>query len=465
MTQPGITYEGVLFTLSGLAEDESGKQAGTISAIQKCTYCNIPGHKESDCRKKKRAAANGGGGAAKSANRPGQKVKTGESKKGVQYPGNSAYTGCNKCGSKDHLAKQCPTEEESEKPSMEKKGVIKMISVARIAPNDAPIIIMKDARLCEEVEPIPPGSEQYGTAQSGGEPLTVTHTAFLGAWSGVKIIPEIVNNLVATSTFTRRGWELVITEVTFRVQRPDGEVLAAGTIVDDMPCLSLRVFRSLGGDRRRLGAVMTVRIPDVAALMELIHRRFAHLSNGLLLSTHQLRKAEGMGYTRACLGKAKTEHLCASCQLAKPLRHSYRKHPAKKELREGRIYVDCKSWPTMPDRSGGMKVVNFFVAEECPFVYIHPSEDRSADNVIKALKELKRTLTAYRFNWTSLHSDGANEYTDERVSSLLASWGIMQTVNSVESPEQNGRAEAIIKLICNMTLSVLIDSGLPRDFG
>ncbi len=465
MTNVDMSFADCLKLLTEVEENQPERPAVQAVAVGSttCNYCKKLGHLEKDCRKKIKEGKDKKPKDKKRKNQDSSKARGGQ-----QFPGSDEYTGCDKCGSKDHYAKSCKlTDTASE--FAKKKPKIAMILVARLDNKAdvvyidsciaAPIFIVNNRMFLEDAQ-VAEG-EAYSTAKSGGDMLVVTHTGIIGGWTNVKVIPDCVSNLMASSCLTEIGLWLAVKRDIAQILDEQDKVLAVGKIINHMPCFALRDVKGLHSSMTyHVAAMQSVNTKE---MMDVMHQRFGHVSNRRLIEAHRNQLVTGMGLTRACLGKRVRLEKCRECELAKAKRTSYRGQ-GEKMIRRGWVHVDSKSWPAMPGRQGNV-VVNFFVLEECSFVFLWKSPSREKEHIRDGIKALAVILKAAGIQWVHLHSDGAPEYSEETmVKPLLESMGVSTTMTTAESPEQNGIAEAAVQSGVSMALTQLAGSDLPRDF-
>ena len=190
-----------------------------------------------------------------------------------------------------------------------------------------------------------------------------------------------------------------------------------------------------------------------------LHRIFGHPSKETLrnlIKTHNFR-----GISE---GHVKLLQPCDACLLGKAHKANKGRHSEHKAERFGeRICADC-SGPFRTRSVGGAYYVLVVIDEYSSWTWIVPvSTLTSVHTHLEHIIEVQlhqRDDTTVKF----FRSDGGTEFTNQKVSALLAKHSIQRETTCAGSSHQNGKAERRIRTIFEGVRTSLSDSGLSSGY-
>jgi hypothetical protein len=124
------------------------------------------------------------------------------------------------------------------------------------------------------------------------------------------------------------------------------------------------------------------------------------------------------------------------------------------------VYLNC---PSME----GVRYVLQFTCVATKWFYSYGLVSRTGDDVLRCLKDLVETQMIKfpgEHKIRRYHADGGKELIDQRIVSYIEGAGGTVTYSSTDTPELNGIAERKYRTAGEMTLTMLIRSGLPKGF-
>ena len=190
--------------------------------------------------------------------------------------------------------------------------------------------------------------------------------------------------------------------------------------------------------------------------LELWHNRMGHLSKQKLLKMINSGTAEGMENKI----EAKREEHCAPCQEGKQHRVSF-KGEFSESVSIGEVIHSDFCGPLSVLSFGGAKYFVTFVDQRSRFLTTTSMQPKS--QVLSKFIKFKRHFEKqHDVCIKHLHSDNGGKY--EGMRKYLDENGIIYTRGAPYSPEQNGIAERMNRLLVEMIRAMLYRSGLDLRF-
>jgi hypothetical protein len=205
--------------------------------------------------------------------------------------------------------------------------------------------------------------------------------------------------------------------------------------------------------------------------MALLHGRTGCCNQGKLLEGHRLRLFTGSGLTREHLSKSVSKRvqkvLCKYCAQAKITRASFTESEAYKEFTfceyisaDISVYVNC------PSRQG-YRYVLLFTCKGTKYIFPYGLKTRSEPDILSCVKDLCESVLPRfgQIRWKHYHTDGAKELIGASIKNYLNSrYGTTMTWSSTDTPELNSVSERKFRTLGEMTLAMLLRSGMNKIF-
>ena len=294
--------------------------------------------------------------------------------------------------------------------------------------------------------------------------MEVTGTGSHGDWSDVKICPESRKNICSTSRLQSMGYGVMLFDKVEIVRLDTREVVLTGQLVRGMPCILLDELWSLKNLSSEINSLShKVDIDE----LELLHDRSGHFNHGALIEGHKRMLFTGSGLKPKHLRQKIKKCLCGWCARAKITRVSFQPRDEPSSTIFGEfivtdiaVYLNCPSIE-------GVKYVLQFTCVATKWFYSYGLTNRTGDEVIRCLRDLVE-VQIIKFpgehKVRRYHADGGKELIDQRVVQYIELNGGKVTFSSTDTPELNGIAERKYRTAGEMTLTMLIRSGLPKGF-
>lgn len=203
--------------------------------------------------------------------------------------------------------------------------------------------------------------------------------------------------------------------------------------------------------------------------LELFHYRLLHRPLGYIKEIYKRRQVVGLTVERALLHRS-SDHKCVTCLRAKPSRHHFGRKVEADGIGLEPIFgpgdcidFDWADFTKEPARDGTKLFANF--------------SDRATGRVwgMRATEksEFPKLLDVFYttivngvspFVMKRFHSDSGTEIVSKEVKAKLISWHVVQTSSPVDTPELNGYAEQMNRMLGEACRAILIGSGLGVRF-
>lgn len=266
--------------------------------------------------------------------------------------------------------------------------------------------------------------------------------------SPVYYIPELTSRLLSMGEFLREGLIVKGSATHVTLIKPDGH--------------SFLTFYPRGKD----DTIFCVKSDDYAQALlgnalifsvdyETMHKRFAHPSRDVLAHardhTVDFPDMEIPAHTPICRG-------CAEGKM--PLR-PFRPN-AKRATRPGQtIHSDMKSFPVPSYRKN--KYFTGYLDDFSSHAWVDFLKKKSA-TYHSTRQFLEYLDVQYEIKVREWMSDGGGEYKSEFFDNMLKDRGIKILQSAPHTPQQNGRAERMMRTLMNKAEAMRLDAGLPDSW-
>ena len=460
---------------------EKPRKKERVSTKRKCTYCSKKGiihnHNTEQCRKKK-----------------------GETK--GQRPGSKEYTGCRVCKSKNHRANECPrnstgktkkpqksgkvftfenirrggTESDSESEAnmlydcavdiYDKSDTCCMIGTAEHYTYidtccSSSMFLMNDVTMLDTHM----NTSKVINGSKKGSEIHITSVGSRGAWRDIEISDQINRCLCSGRKLNEMGYRFT---VWYGIQIYDcntGELVLEGPMKNGMTAVPTQQLLELPDVSTPSNCEVNLSDRTGEDELELLHRRAGHFNKHALVEAHKRMLIMGTGLKRKHLTAKvhKNQCLCDVCARSKITRVSFRTKD-ENSVRPNfsadiAVYLNC------PAR-GGERYVLKITHHASKMFWATGLVHRTGEAVLEVFKELFRgDVKRYKLKMEHYHADGAGELISEELRQYLRTQECYQhTWSSTDSPEMNAIEERKFRTAGEMTLAMLIQSGLPPQF-
>lgn len=316
--------------------------------------------------------------------------------------------------------------------------------------------------------------KHINTATKNGTTIKIFATGDIADWKKILFARNISRNLISSKRLNNMGYSVVLFDGIQIVNSFTKEVvLRNSNEYNGMPYVPLKDLLALP-NLRNVKSVSNIsdRNPLMSA-RTILHERCGHYNEGVLIEGHKRALIEGTGLKREDLVKRKGEwrNLCSICARAKITRHSFPSRIPYSELvitdldRRPDITADIAVYLNCPALSGETCVLGINHSNS-NYLWCKGLVQRDGPSVLKyfqfllegEFKDKKITIRWY-------HCDGAGELIYQPLKELLAKHGCVKfTYNAPDTPEQNAKSERRFRTAGEMSLSMLLRSGLPAAF-
>ncbi len=330
------------------------------------------------------------------------------------------------------------------------------------------LFIVKDRNFLHTVK------KEDGNIQTtrAGSSLHYEETGGFGDWTDIKICPGSVKNICSGGILRSHGYGLQLLNKPTVVRLDTGEtVLEATYSSNGMPYVNLQEILDLPNLTMLEEVYLSDKVHEDP--LEMLHKRCGHVSKHKLIEAFKHRLFTGSGLTRRHLSKKslrKMKGICKACAKSKMTRKSFTaKRDDELQATEflEKVSVDIAVYFNCPSRQGYKYVLTLSDIATKEF-WEYPLETRSANEVLSCVKDwVERKLPTYpgSHRLIQYHSDGGAELIDKSIQQyLMSKFGTSITWSSTDSPEMNGVSERRNRTLGEMTLALLMDSGLPVIF-
>ena len=260
----------------------------------------------------------------------------------------------------------------------------------------------------------------------------------------VLYIKNAAQNLLGLKPLIRKGASVNFTPHGVYVWSPNGELIAHAPEKINENQWILGDVEAILPDRFHANSAL-----PKSQLMSLTHRRFGHPGRDRLQQAVNKYQIKNLGTIRV--------HSCQGCDLSKSHREPFSDEPVSEAL-EIMQYIHSDVWgPARIATFGGMKWVLTFVDGKSRMSWVFLCETKSAYELFKYFEHFKahyEKLTGKSICF--LRVDNGKEYLGPFKNRLLM-WGIKTQLTNDYTPEQNGIAERLNKMLLETTRALLLD--------
>ena len=263
-------------------------------------------------------------------------------------------------------------------------------------------------------------------------------------------VPKLSYNLLSVSKVTRSGKSFTFTESCCHLLDEKRNVVATGSKVGNMYYLNCI---------DELGTTHEATICSSGETKEEIwHRRFGHLGlkNLQKLATDQL--VNGLDYN-----VTKNIKFCEPCVDRKLHRSSFPKSGCRRATKLLEIVHSDVCGRLEAKSLSGAEYFVTFIDDKSIYVWIYILKNKS--EVFKKIQEWKSMVEkSSGEKIKTLRSDNGDEYTSKEFEDYLKKNGIRHERTVPKTPEQNGVAERMNRMLVETVRAMLSDSKLPKKF-
>lgn len=366
-------------------------------------------------------------------------------------------SGCWKCGSDNHLQKDCKSKKGNPGRSEGAFNVVlstvgecsdydwffdsgatsHMVKNKALITNETPMsnFVMAADKKVMKVETV--GVAELKPARGNErKPIPVQDVLY---------IPELSANLLSVSKIVKKGYTMTFSSKGCEVRDADGKMTATGSLVGDL----FKFDQSVQSEVLACKEVLTY---------DLWHRRMGHL-NPISIKKLQSQCATGIQFKDGNNVKD-----CRVCPLGKQSRLPFSKNGSRaKELLE--IVHSDVCGPMNKLSLGSRKYFITFIDDFSRKIFIYFLATKTESEVQEKFLEFK----AFAENKTgkkikTLRTDNGKEYTNHTLERLLKREGIQHQLTNPHTPEQNGLSERNNRTIIEKVRCMLFDAGLAKCY-
>ena len=318
------------------------------------------------------------------------------------------------------------------------------------------------------------GDKHLNSAALNGTPIRVFATGDIGDWKNILFSSNVSRNLISSKRLNNMGYSVNLFDGIQVINSFSKEVVLRNTEeFNGMPYLPLKDLLALPNIRKEMSVSNISDKNPLMSALNLLHERCGHYNEGTLVEGHKRALIEGTGLKREDLVKRKGgwKNLCSVCARAKITRHSFPSRAPYSELvttdldRKPDITADVAIYFNCPATTGETCVLGITHTASNGF-WAKGLVNRDGPSVLeyfKVLLEGEFRDRNIKIRW--YHCDGAGELIFQPLKELLAQHGCVKfTHNSPDTPEQNAKMERRFRTAGEMSLSMLLRSGLPAAF-
>ena len=275
----------------------------------------------------------------------------------------------------------------------------------------------------------------------------------------VMCIPGISTNLLSVGRLLDQyGGEVCFTRKKAHLKSKRGVALVATRDGTGLYIVCDSRFDLNDGGEAHVATSVSVEVAKQRILT--LHRAYGHASKFTMQKVLRNRKFDGLSAKHLDLMPP-----CEACLMGKAHKASRRKSGAEKATKFAeRLCADCTG-PFRTKCIGGSAYLLVVVDEFSAWTWVTPM--RSLELVSEHLTTLlevnlhQRDDSVVKF----FRSDGGTEFTNTRVTTLLAKLGIVRETTCPNTSYQNGKAERRIRTVFDRVRTVLSDAGVRLSTG
>jgi transposase InsO family protein len=262
----------------------------------------------------------------------------------------------------------------------------------------------------------------------------------------VLFVPTLNFNLVSVHKATRAGLPVTFTEK-----------------LGEITCNGRPVMQAEGKNGLYLISALPKSALATAAVTSALkahraHQRFAHLGYDNLIRMVQGGMVAGLDVSVSDLQAAKAS-VCEPCALGKAKRLPFPEGGPRRDAPAALVVMDLCGPISIPTNDGSKYVATFTDDYSgLSVVRLLKTKDAVVDVVKDVLTQLE---TQSKHKLRAIRTDRGLEYLNQRLDRWLADKGVVHETTAPYTPEQNGRAERLNRVLMERTRAMLVDSGLP----
>lgn len=408
----------------GFSNDSSQSKGGSNSG---CFYCGLPGHMKRDCRKRLADLRAKEQGQPKHQNQPKYQPKHqgGESFSTISGP-SVAFSALGEehrgvwvidSGSTQHITGN-------------------LEAMMEVRPLNPPEVIRVTGETTVE-------ATHVGRVKLDCEVGGLSSTVFL---ENVKYVPGVGVNLFSVNKATAAGAETSFVEDTCRIKK-NGETKLVARLIH-----GLWVIQERGTDFSFLAKHLES--------AEVWHRRFCHAGYESLAKLAEGNLVTGM-HVSAVKFREKLTTVCEPCVQGKQTRLPFPESATKSRKPCELVHMDvCGPMPVTS--TGGSKYFCTFLDDYSKLSVAVPIARKSdVTEVVKDVLGKWELKTGNRV--VTIRSDRGGEYIDGELQRELRELHITHETTVPGTPQQNGDAERLNRVLLERTRAVLAESGLAQN--
>ena len=279
--------------------------------------------------------------------------------------------------------------------------------------------------------------------------MDTPHAVIPGVVPDALYVPALATTLLSVSHFTNHNHDVLFKGDNCYVVAPNSRRVVAHAI------------KTSGGLYRLLARpVVSKEYANLAHSstkidINILHRRLGHLGHD------NVKRLVDKGMIHGVLSVDGRIDLCEACIHGKQHRHPF--PPSNKKARRKLDLVHSDVCGPLPYSIGGMRYFITFTDDHTRHVWVYPLRHKS--DALAAFKEFKvmvENLTGLTIK--VIRTDNGGEYTSIEFEGYLRNHGIIHEKTAPYTPEQNGLAEVMNRIIIERARSMLHDSNISKGF-
>jgi hypothetical protein len=230
--------------------------------------------------------------------------------------------------------------------------------------------------------------------------------------------------------------------------------------------LLVETFRSKSGvyslrpDDSRYSAELAMATKAVMETAELWHQRFGHLGYSSMAQLAKGQMVDGM-HVKAEEFEAAGKHTCEPCVQAKQTRLPFPSSTSASSRPLELVHMDVCG--PMPETSlGGSRYFATFLDDYSKFSVVVPVASKAdVSDVVKRTMKLLETQTGQQVK--AVRTDNGGEYLNKTLQEYFAGKGVVHQTTTPYTPEQNGAAERLNRVLVERVRAMLIGADLKKE--
>lgn len=258
-------------------------------------------------------------------------------------------------------------------------------------------------------------------------------------------VPDLRCNLFSVRSAVAKGKEIKFGGNECTIHDKEGDLRAIGILDGKLYKLKCKI-----GEYASVSTLSTN--------LDLWHNRLGHMSEQRMKFMMEKKMVQGMMFQ-----KTDTVKLCDGCIGGKTAKKKFKSVEEKRSSRKLELIHSDVCGPMQTGSHGGKKYFVSFTDDftKCCTIYFmtHKSE------VLDKFKEFEAAVTTETgLKIGGLRTDNGGEYVSEQFRNFLKLKGIQHELTIPYTPQQNGTAERLNRILVESARAMLIHSGLPNTF-